>query len=131
MQRRHVRVLIVGSGFAGRGAAIRRDRAGLHDFLVIERGTEVGGTWRDNTYPGAACDVPSHLYSYSFAPNPWWSRTYATQPEILAYLERCTDQFGVRPHVRTGTAITRARWGATGQQWELTAESGEQFRADV
>jgi cation diffusion facilitator CzcD-associated flavoprotein CzcO len=91
----------------------------------------VGGTWRDNTYPGAACDVPSHLYSYSFAPNPWWSRTYATQPEILAYLESCTDRFGVRLHVRTRTAITEAVWSDEAQEWTLTSERGETFTADV
>ncbi|MGZ7013635.1 MAG: flavin-containing monooxygenase [Acidimicrobiales bacterium] len=123
-------VAILGAGAGGILMGIRLVRAG-HDFTIYEKSDGVGGTWRDNTYPGAACDVPSHLYSYSFAPNPWWSRTYATQPEILAYLERCTDQFGVRPHVRTGIAITRARWDATTQEWELTAESGEQFRANV
>ena len=98
-------VAILGAGAGGIVMGIRLVRAG-YDFTIYEKSDGVGGTWRDNTYPGAACDVPSHLYSYSFAPNPWWSRTYATQPEILAYLERCTDQFGVRPHVRTRTAIT-------------------------
>jgi cyclohexanone monooxygenase len=123
-------VAVLGAGAGGIVMGIRLKRAG-YDFTIYEKSDGVGGTWRDNTYPGAACDVPSHLYSYSFAPNPWWSRTYATQPEILAYLERCTDQFGVRPHVRTGTAITQARWDAASQEWELTADSGEQFRADV
>ena len=123
-------VAILGAGAGGIVMGIRLVRAG-YDFTIYEKSDGVGGTWRDNTYPGAACDVPSHLYSYSFAPNPWWSRTYATQPEILAYLERCTDQFGVRPHVRTRTAITEARWDDAAQQWELTAASGEQFRADV
>ena len=105
-------------------------RAG-YDYTIFEKSDGVGGTWRDNSYPGAKCDVPSHLYSFSFAPNPWWSHTYATQPEILAYLERCTDQFGVRSHVRTNTAIVEASWRDTEQQWELRAESGETFRADV
>src|SRR6478672_5047473 len=127
----HVAVFIVGAGFGGLGAAIKLAESGERDFLCIDRGDEVGGTWRDNDYPGAACDVPSQLYSFSFALNPWWSRTYATQPEILAYLERCTDQYGLRPHIRTGTAITRARWDDVDQQWELTADSGERFRADV
>src|SRR3954471_24829238 len=81
-RRKHVSVLIVGSGFAGLGAAIRLMKEGRDDFLVIERGGEVGGTWRDNTYPGAACDVPSHLYSYSFALNPNWSRSFSPQDEI-------------------------------------------------
>jgi len=102
-----------------------------YPFTVYERSDGVGGTWRDNTYPGAACDVPSHLYSYSFEPNPWWSRTYATQPEILAYLEHCTDKYDVRPHVRTGVAITEARWDDAGQRWELTSSTGERHHADV
>ena len=102
-------VAILGAGAGGIAMGIRLKRAG-YDFTIYEKSDGVGGTWRDNTYPGAACDVPSHLYSFSFELNPWWSRTYATQPEILAYLERCTDQYGVRPHLRTGAAITEARW---------------------
>jgi cation diffusion facilitator CzcD-associated flavoprotein CzcO len=109
---------------------IRLKRAG-YDFTIYEQSDGVGGTWRDNTYPGAACDVPSHLYSYSFAPNPWWSRTYATQPEILAYLEACTDRFGVRPHVRTGTRIVEARWDGSSPGWVLTTSTGERCLADV
>ena len=102
-------VAIIGAGAGGIAMGIRLRRAG-YDFTIYEKSDGVGGTWRDNDYPGAACDVPSHLYSFSFELNPWWSRTYATQPEILAYLERCTDQYGVRPHVRTGVAITTATW---------------------
>ena len=105
-------------------------RAG-YEYTIFEKSDGVGGTWRDNAYPGAKCDVPSHLYSYSRALNPWWSHTYASQPEILAYLERCTDQFGVRPHVRTNTPIVEASWREDDQQWQLRAESGEIFRADV
>ena len=101
------------------------------DYTIFEKSDGVGGTWRDNAYPGAKCDVPSHLYSYSFALNPWWSHTYATQPEILAYLERCTDQFGVRSHLRLNTPIVDATWREEVSQWELRAESGETFRADV
>jgi cation diffusion facilitator CzcD-associated flavoprotein CzcO len=110
------------------GIALKR--AGF-DFTIFEKSDGVGGTWRDNTFPGAACDVPSHLYSYSFEPNPWWSRTYATQPEILAYLERCTDRYGVRSHVRTQTTIRQARWDGPTCTWELTDESGDRFTADV
>ncbi len=110
------------------GAALTR--AG-YDYTIFEKSDGVGGTWRDNAYPGAKCDVPSHLYSFSFALNPWWSHTYATQPEILAYLERCTDQFGVRPHVRTNTAIVEAAWCEADRRWELRSESGETFRVDV
>ena len=110
------------------GAALTR--AG-YEYTIFERSDGVGGTWRTNTYPGAKCDVPSHLYSFSFALNPWWSHTYATQPEILAYLERCADQFGVRSHLRTHTAIVDARWVEADSQWELRADTGETFRADV
>src|SRR5690242_13467259 len=85
-RRRHVGVLIIGCGFAGLGAAIRLKRDGIDDFVVVERADEVGGTWRDNTYPGAACDVPSHLYSYSFELNPGWTRSFSPQPEIQDYL---------------------------------------------
>ena len=123
-------VAVLGAGAGGIAMGVSLKRAGF-DFTIFEKSDGVGGTWRDNTFPGAACDVPSHLYSYSFEPNPWWSRTYATQPEILAYLERCCDRYGVRPHVRTGTAIRQARWNAPTCTWELTAESGERFSADV
>jgi cyclohexanone monooxygenase len=110
------------------GIALKR--AGF-DFTIFERSDGVGGTWRLNTYPGATCDVPSHLYSFSFELNPWWSKTYAAQPEILAYLERCTDQHGVRPHLRTDTAITDARWNEARAHWVLTSDEAEVFTADV
>ena len=96
----HHRVVVVGTGFAGLGAAIRLRREGITDFVVLERASEVGGTWRANTYPGCACDVPSHLYSFSFAPNPTWSSTFSPQREIQAYLLRTAAEAGVRPHVR-------------------------------
>src|SRR5918911_3333868 len=88
-------IAIVGSGFSGLGMAIRLLEAGYEDFVVLERGDEVGGTWWFNTYPGCRCDVPSHLYSFSFAPNPEWTETYSPQPEILAYLRRTAEQRGV------------------------------------
>jgi cation diffusion facilitator CzcD-associated flavoprotein CzcO len=110
------------------GVALKR--AGF-DFTIYEKNDGVGGTWRDNTYPGAACDVPSHLYSFSFAPNPNWSRTFAPQPEILAYLERCTDRFGLRPHLRTGTTIRSADWVEHAQHWRLVSDTGETFTADA
>ena len=91
----HVGVLIIGAGFSGLGAAITLQKDGYTDFLVLERGDNVGGTWRVNTYPGAACDVPSHLYSFSFAPNPSWSRSYSKQPEIEAYIQRVARQHNV------------------------------------
>src|SRR5919112_1621254 len=91
---------IIGSGFSGLGMAIRLKQEGIEDFTMLERGDDVGGTWHYNTYPGCACDVPSHLYSFSFAPNPTWSQTYSPQPEIRDYLHRCADEFGIRPHER-------------------------------
>jgi cation diffusion facilitator CzcD-associated flavoprotein CzcO len=125
-----VDVAIVGSGFSGLGTAIRLRQAGLHDFVVLERGDDVGGTWHFNTYPGCACDVPSHLYSFSFAPNPEWSETYSRQPEIGAYLRRCADEFGVRPHVRLHHAVTGAAWDDEAQRWDVETSQGP-FRARV
>ena len=98
-----VDIAIVGSGFSGLGAAIRLTQAGRHDFVVLEKSDAIGGTWRDNTYPGCACDVQSHLYSYSFAPNPNWSRLFATQPEIRGYLEDLTDRYHLRDRIRLNT----------------------------
>jgi cation diffusion facilitator CzcD-associated flavoprotein CzcO len=115
-------VAIVGSGFSGLGMAIRLKQAGHDDFVVLERASEIGGTWQANTYPGCACDVPSHLYSFSFAPNPDWTQTYSTQPEIWAYLRRVADDFGVRPHVRLDTAVESATW--VDDHWALETSRG-------
>lgn len=120
----HVHVAIVGSGFGGLGAAIRLKREVTDDFIVFERAATLGGTWRDNRYPGAACDVPSHLYSFSFAPNPRWSRWYSPQPEIRDYLERCADEFGVRSHVRFGHDVLRLDWDEQAQLWRLETSQG-------
>src|SRR5690349_1024140 len=103
-------IAIVGSGFAGLGMAIELKRAGYDDFVVLERAGQLGGTWRDNHYPGCGCDVPAPLYSYSFAPNPHWSHLYARSEEIRAYLERCADEFAVRDKIRFGAEVTGARW---------------------
>jgi cation diffusion facilitator CzcD-associated flavoprotein CzcO len=121
----HVRVAIVGTGFAGLGIAIRLAQCGVTDFLVLERAGDVGGTWRDNTYPGAACDVPSHLYSFSFAPNPTWTRSFSAQAEIHAYLRDCVDRFGIRPHLRFHTEVLAARWDDAAQHWHLQTTTGE------
>src|SRR4051812_49309082 len=123
-------VAIVGSGFSGLGMAIRLKQAGNDDFVVFERADDVGGTWWANTYPGCACDVPSHLYSFSFAPNPDWSQTYSRQPEIEAYLRRCADQFDVRRHVRFGHDVTGAAWNEEEQRWHVETSHGT-FRARV
>ncbi|WP_458687545.1 flavin-containing monooxygenase [Nocardia tengchongensis] len=121
----HANVLVVGAGFAGLGVAIQLLQNGFgDDVLVIERDGEVGGTWRDNTYPGCACDVPSHLYSFSFAPNPNWSRRFASQPEIGAYLRRCADEFGVRPYIRFGCELQRAEWDHKAQIWRVETSRG-------
>src|SRR5215210_6147758 len=112
-------VVIIGTGFSGLGMAIRLQQEGKRDFVVLERGTDVGGTWHYNTYPGCGCDVPSHLYSFSFAPNPGWTRTYSPQPEIGAYLRRCADDFGIRPNVRTRTTVTGAAWDEAAGRWQV------------
>ncbi|WP_042403887.1 flavin-containing monooxygenase [Streptacidiphilus carbonis] len=120
----HVRVAVVGSGFGGLGAAVRLRQEGVDDFVVLERAGSVGGTWRDNSYPGCACDVPSHLYSFSFAPNPEWPRTFSGQPEIRAYLERIADRFRLRPHLRFHHEVLSARWDAGQARWELETNQG-------
>jgi cation diffusion facilitator CzcD-associated flavoprotein CzcO len=126
----HVGVAVIGTGFAGLGMAIRLKQMGVDDFIVLERAGEVGGTWRDNTYPGCQCDVPSHLYSLSFAPNPDWTRTFSLQPEIGAYLKRVCDDFGVRRHVRFDHDVTGARWVQERGRWRLETTHGS-FEADV
>ncbi len=125
-----VDVAVIGSGFSGLGMAIRLKQEGLDDFVVLERGDEVGGTWHFNTYPGCACDVPSHLYSYSFALNPDWSETYSRQPEIGAYLRRCADDFGVRPQIRLGCQVTSAAWDEEDGRWDIETTRGS-LRARV
>lgn len=125
------RIVIVGAGFGGLGMAIRLRQSGIDDFVVLERAASLGGVWRDNTYPGVSCDVESILYSYSFAPNPEWSRTFAPQPEILAYLERCADRFGVRPHLRFGQEVVAATFDEREGLWEVAVASGERLRPRV
>src|SRR5438309_9477438 len=102
--------VIVGAGFSGLAAGVYLQRAGITDFVILEKADRVGGTWRENTYPGAACDVPSHLYSFSFEPNHAWSRAYGRQAEILAYLEHCATKYGLRPHLRSGPLVQDARF---------------------
>src|SRR3954471_6534349 len=126
----HVRVAVIGAGFGGLGTAHRLRESGITDFVVLERGDSVGGTWRDNTYPGCACDVPSHLYSFSFAPNPRWSRSYADQPEIHRYLEGVTDRFDLRRQVRLRAEVSSAVWSDQRRRWELATSAGP-VTADV
>jgi cation diffusion facilitator CzcD-associated flavoprotein CzcO len=120
----HVRVAVIGSGFGGLGAAVRLRREGVTDFVVLERAGSVGGTWRDNSYPGCACDVPSHLYSFSFAPNPDWPRTFSGQEHIRAYLEHVADVFRLRPHLRFDSEVKMMTWDADRLCWDIETSSG-------
>ncbi|RMD86569.1 MAG: NAD(P)/FAD-dependent oxidoreductase [Alphaproteobacteria bacterium] len=124
------RIAIIGAGFAGIGLAIRLRQAGYRDILLYERADSPGGTWRDNVYPGCACDVPAHLYSFSFAPNPHWSRKYAPQPEIRAYLERCARAFGILPRIRFGHDLREARFDTARARWHLAFAGGSKAEAD-
>lgn len=126
---KHVHVAILGAGFSGLGMAIQLKKHGQHDFIVIEQATDIGGTWRDNTYPGCACDVPSHLYSFSFALNPDWSRSYSSQREIWLYLRRCARRFGILPHIRWNNQLLDATWNDDEQRWHITTTQA-QFTTD-
>jgi cation diffusion facilitator CzcD-associated flavoprotein CzcO len=123
-------IAVVGAGFAGVGAVVMLKQAGYDDVTVFERGERVGGVWHHNTYPGAACDVPSHLYEFSFAPNPRWSRRYAPQAEIQAYLEDVARRNGVLDRIRTGTEVQGADWDEERAKWVLRTSAGE-HEADV
>ena len=118
-------IAILGSGFAGLGMAIRLREAGQEDFVVLERASDVGGTWRDNTYPGCQCDIPSALYSFSFAPNPDWTRLFPLQEEIWAYLRDCADRFGVRSNIRFDTEVQGAAWDEEQGLWHVQTSRGE------
>jgi cation diffusion facilitator CzcD-associated flavoprotein CzcO len=124
-------VTIIGTGFSGIGMAVRLKAAGFEDLTILERAHEVGGVWRDNTYPGAACDVPSHLYSFSFAPDGRWSRRFAPQAEIKAYLQRVAEEHDVLRHVRFGTDVVRSTYDEERRVWQLELGSGEVLETDV
>lgn len=128
------RIAIVGSGFAGIGMAIRLQRMGITSFTIYEAASDIGGTWRDNTYPGAACDVPSHLYSFSFEPNPTWSRAFGGQAEIFAYLKHCARKYGVERYVRCNARVAAARFDEARQVWRVEIDVNgvrENIEADV
>ncbi|RJO80022.1 NAD(P)/FAD-dependent oxidoreductase [Nocardia panacis] len=127
---RHAKTIIIGSGFAGLGLAIRLSQQGRTDYLVLERGSDVGGTWRDNTYPGAACDVPSQLYSYSFALNPNWSRSFSKQGEIQSYIQGVAKRHRVLDKHIFDCDVTAARWNAEAAVWEIESTKGD-FTADT
>lgn len=122
---------IIGAGPGGLALGIMLSRAGFDNFTIFDREDGVGGTWRINTYPGLACDVKSHLYSYSFDLNADWSRLWSGQPEILDYFQRCADKYGLRPHLRLRTEIQAAQWHSDAQRWCLTTASGDQHHFDV
>ncbi|RZI83742.1 MAG: steryl acetyl hydrolase [Rubrivivax sp.] len=121
--------IIIGSGFAGIGMAVALKKAGLGEFLILEKGQDVGGVWRDNTYPGAACDVPSHLYSFSFEPNPNWSRVFAPQSEIHQYLKHCAEKYGLLPFIRFGSEVAKAQYHEDLALWTVTLTTGQVLHA--
>lgn len=123
--------IIIGTGFAGIGMAVALQKAGVKDFLILEKKLDVGGVWRDNSYPGAACDVPSHLYSFSFEPNPEWSRVFAPQAEIHAYLRRCTEKYGLHPSIRFGAEVLSAEFDEANSLWRVILKDGQVLSASL
>lgn len=121
----HLPVVIVGTGFGGMALAVKLLEAGIDDFSILEKASEVGGTWRDNTYPGCACDVASNLYSYSFAPNPNWKRTHGTQPEIFEYLKGVANDYDLYPHIRFDHELQHASWDNEDENWKITTNQGK------
>lgn len=126
-----LRVLIIGAGFAGVGLAIQLQKRGIEDFLVLEKAASVGGTWRDNHYPGAACDVPSHLYSYSFEPKTDWSRKFAPQAEIVAYIQHCVDKHQLAGKIRCNTEVASAEFEQASGLWRVIGKDGEHYLAQA
>lgn len=121
----HARVVVVGTGFAGVGMGAALLKKGVTDFVLLERASDLGGTWRDNSYPGCACDVPSHLYSFSFAPNPGWTRTFSPQQEIWDYIRSVSDSRGVTPHIRFDADVTDASWDEGARVWRVGTVRGD------
>src|SRR5699024_1855836 len=126
----HHPIVIVGAGFGGIGLAIKLREANITDFVILERIDDIGGTWARNTYPGAACDVPSTLYSYSFEPNPEWDNKYGTQPEIHAYIKRTAAKHRLHPHLQFNTEVQSATFNESNIHWELSTNQGV-ITADV
>ena len=127
----NVDVLIVGAGFSGICMGIKLLEAGMQSFLIFEKSEEIGGTWWENRYPGCACDIPSHLYSFSFAPSTEWTRMYPGQQEIHDYLKRCVERYGLAPHLRLNTRFQEAAWDESESVWNITASDGVRIRARV
>ena len=124
----HTRALIIGTGFSGLGMAIELQRQGV-EFVILEKAAEIGGTWRDNSYPDCACDVPSHLYSFSFEPKATWSKLFSPQPEILDYLKGVTEKYGLRRHIRFNSRAARAHWDDTEYRWHVFTDTGQEYVA--
>lgn len=122
---RTVGVAIVGAGFGGIGVGIALKKKGIDDFVIFEGEPGVGGSWRTNTYPGCACDVPSHLYSYSFEPNPNWTESFSSQADIQRYIEHCADRYDIRRHIRFSTRVTEARFDEAEALWNITTSDGQ------
>jgi cation diffusion facilitator CzcD-associated flavoprotein CzcO len=122
-------IVIIGSGFAGLCMAIRLKQAGYHHFVILEKNDDLGGTWRDNRYPGCGCDVPSHMYSFSFELNPHWSRMFASQQEIWEYMRRCTDKYGIAAHIRYGCSVEGMEWDDAIERWRVVTAAGEVYTA--
>src|SRR5690242_7028997 len=122
-------ILIVGTGFSGLAMAILLKQAGFNDFLLLEKAGDVGGTWRENTYPGAACDVPSLLYSFSFEPNPGWSRAFSPQREILEYLRATARKYGIMPHIQFHAEVDGAAFDEATGTWTVHTKDGVSRRA--
>jgi cation diffusion facilitator CzcD-associated flavoprotein CzcO len=124
-------VVVIGSGFSGICMGIKLKLAGRHDFVILEKASGIGGTWRDNTYPGCECDVPSHLYSFSFEPNPRWSRMFSSQVEIWDYLRSCVDVYGLAAHIRLDAEVTGACFDGAASRWQVKVNGSEQIDARV
>lgn len=128
MIKNKAKVIIIGTGFGGIATAIKLKQKGLDDFIMLERSDDVGGVWRDNHYPGCACDVQSHLFSLSFFPNPNWSRSYSEQAEIHQYLKDCANTFGLLNHIRFNHEVSKMDWIEKEGEWEIQTNKGV-FRA--
>ncbi len=124
-------IVIIGTGFSGMGAAMKLRDSGREDFVVLEKAHDVGGTWRDNTYPGCECDIPSHMYSFSYELNPSWSKSFSGQAEIWAYLRKVADEKGIRPYITFGVEVTGATWDDDRRVWTVKTRSGDDYEARV
>ncbi len=126
----HPEILIAGAGFGGIAMGVALKKAGIENFTIHEKSSEVGGVWHDNIYPGSACDVPSLLYAYSFEPDFGWSTHYALHDEILAYMKHCAEKYGLMSHIRLSSEITAARFDPD-EAWRIETAAGEEIRADI